>query len=128
MVPAASSIARQARRTVVRRLEKLGADREELAQPLELDSSIQRRQLRRLVDKRIIRVAPNGNYWLDRERWDEYQRQQLLIGIGIMIVTFGVIACLMLNAPLQHHRHGGSAVSDSVSTNRDSAETRLDHD
>ena len=124
MVPAASSIARRARRTVVRRLEKLGADREDVAQPLELDNSIQRRQLRRLVDKLIVRVAPNGNYWLDRERWDEYQRQQMLIGIGIIIVTFGVIACLMLNAPLQHHRHGGSATNGAA----DSSETRLDHD
>jgi hypothetical protein len=118
MVPAASSIARRARRTVVRRLEKLGADREELAQPLELDSSIQQRQLRRMVDNLIIRVAPNGNYWLDRERWDEYQRQQMLIGIGIMIVTFGVIACLALNAP-RHERHRGAeapaASADSAS-------------
>lgn len=125
MVPA-NSITREARRRVVRRLQKLGAEREDLAQPLDLERGIERSQLRRLVDAHIVRVAPNGNYWLDRERWDEYQRQQIVIGIGIMIVAFGVIAAIALNAPRQHHHHGGSAVADSASG--DSAETRLDHD
>lgn len=114
MVPAASSMARQARRTIARRLEKLGAVHEDLAQPLELERSIERSQLRRLVNSRIVRVAPNGNYWLDRERWEEYQRQQLLIAIGLMIVSFGVIACIALNAPRRERPRGAEAPAASA--------------
>jgi hypothetical protein len=110
-------MARRARRTVARRLRELGAVREEFAQPLELDRSIERTQLRRMVDARIVRVAPNGNYWLDRERWAEWQRQQILLAIGIMLVAFGVIAALALNSP----RHVRQRAAGAPAASADSA-------
>jgi hypothetical protein len=112
-VPASSSRARRAARSIARQLKDLGAVHEETARPLALEGAAEQAELKRMIDRRIVRVAKHGTYWLDRERWAECQRKQLLFAIGAILVALGLLVTVALNAP-RSERHPAATTADSA--------------
>ena len=98
MVHGGSARAARARRELVRQLERAGATSQDKAAPLELNGRIEERVLRRLLRKEVIRAGAKGGYWLDRERYADCRRRQLIFAIGAILVTLGIMACAMLYA------------------------------
>jgi hypothetical protein len=100
MVPViipASKQAQQAGRSIARQLKDLGAVREDLARPLAIEGKVEQAQLKHMVERNIVRVAKNGNYWLDSERWADAQRKQLLFVLAAILVTTGLMLTVALN-------------------------------
>src|SRR5262249_29680027 len=93
----------RARREMLGQLRRAEAFSPDRALELELKRGLEQRVLQRMLRREIIRPGARGGYWLDRNRLEEWKRQQLLIAIGMLIVTFGVIACVLIYAPGRHH-------------------------
>jgi len=84
-----------ARRRVIRRLEREGADSPETARPLSALSRIERGRLARLIDLGAVREAAPGSYWLDRGRYavyaDHQRRIAILILLAVLVALFFVV-------------------------------------
>jgi len=82
------------------------------ARPIEADTPLERSVLKSMLKREVIRPGSKGGYWLDEERYAEWKRQNLIIGIGVALVVGGIIACLMIYEP-SHPPHPVTA-ADSV--------------
>lgn len=89
----------RARRILIRQLRKAEAYSLEKAVPLAVESRLQERELARLVRKEVIRPGKKEGYWLDRERYADFQRQRILFVVGALLVAAGFVACMILYGP-----------------------------
>jgi len=88
--------AARARRELVRQLKRAEATSQDKAVPLEVHGRVEERVLRRLIRKEVIREGAKGGYWLDKERYADCRRRQIIFAIGAILVTLGIMACTML--------------------------------
>jgi len=88
--------AARARRELVRQLKRAEATSQDKAVPLEVHGRVEERVLRRLIRKEVIREGTKGGYWLDKERYADCRRRQIIFAIGAILVTLGIMACTML--------------------------------
>ena len=88
--------AARARRILVRQLKHAGATSQAKEVPLEVHGRTEERVLRRLIRKEIVRTGAKGGYWLDLERYADCRRRQIILLIGAVLVTIGIMACAML--------------------------------
>ena len=105
----------RARRELIRHLRSAGALSDAAARPIEADTPLERSVLKSMLKREVIRPGSKGGYWLDEERYAEWKRQNLVIGIGVALVMGGIIACLMIYEPShpRHPQHPATA-ADSV--------------
>jgi hypothetical protein len=89
----------RARRELVRQLKRAEATSQDKAVPLEVRGRVEERVLRRLIRKEVIREDAKGGYWLDKERYADCRRRQMIFAIGAILVTLGIMACAMLYNP-----------------------------
>ena len=87
--------AARARRELVRQLKRAEATSQDKAVPLEVHGRVEERVLRRLIRMGVIREGAKG-YWLDKERYADCRRRQIIFAIGAILVTLGIMACAML--------------------------------
>jgi hypothetical protein len=104
----------QARRALVGQLKRAQAVSQDRAVPIEVHGRVEERMLARFVRKEIIRPGPRGGYWLDRERYADFCRQQLIFVVGVLLVTVGLVACLLIYAPRDHVRGHRAHISSFV--------------
>ena len=88
-----------ARRALVRQLERVEAFGQDRAHGLEVKSRTEERELARLLRREIVRAGPHGGYWLDRERYADWRRLNLIVAVGAILVSAGLVACALLYAP-----------------------------
>jgi len=88
--------AARARHELVRQLKRAEATSQDKAVPLEVHGRVEERVLRRLIRKEVIREGAKGGYWLDKERYADCRRRQIIFAIGAILVTLGIMACTML--------------------------------
>jgi hypothetical protein len=112
----------RARRALISELKRANAFSNESAVPLEPTSSLERTEFEHMLKREVIRRGMRGGYWLDRERYADWQRQNLLFVVGVLLVTAGFTACMVIYMPShpRHHRHHHGAAADSVATPRSS--------
>jgi hypothetical protein len=100
-----SSRPARARRLLIHQLKRANAVSQDRAVPLEVNGRAEERMLARLIRREIVRPGPRGGYWLDKERYADFCRQQIIFVIGALLVTAGIMACVLLYAP----KEGGRA-------------------
>ena len=108
----------RARRELIKHLKDAGATRDETAVPLEPEDSLERAMFKRMLRRGVIRTGMKGGYWLDEERYADWKRQQLLFVVGILLVMFSIMACLIVYEPRHAEHRIDVAPADSVSQAR----------
>lgn len=104
----------RARRALLSELRRAQAFRDESAVPLEPGSSLERAEFERMLKREVIRRGMRGGYWLDLERYADWNRRNLLFVVGILLVTTGFTACMLIYAPSHPRHHHRGAVVDSI--------------
>ena len=98
MVHGSSARAARARRVLVKQLKVARATSYDRAVRLEVNGRTEERVLRRLIRKEIVRADANSKYWLDMERYADCRKRELILALGAILVTLGLMACSMLYA------------------------------
>ncbi len=107
-----------ARRELLKHLQDAGATRDETAVPLEPGDPLERAVFKRMLRRGVIRTGMKGGYWLDEERYADWKRQQVLFVVGILLVVFSIMACLIIYEPHHREQRIDAAPADSVAPTR----------
>ena len=94
----------RARRALVSQLQRAQAYSHDREITLVPGDRVQEGVLARLVSRGIVRPGPKGGYWLDREAYGEFCRQQAIFVVGILLVSLALGVTMALNAPHTRHR------------------------
>ena len=105
----------RARREMLGQLRRANAFSADSAIELELKRGIEVREFNRMLHRGVIRHGARGGFWLDRERLADWKRQQLLVAIGMLMVTLAISICVAIYTPDKHHRpHRVDGSADTV--------------
>jgi hypothetical protein len=95
-----AAAAMRAEREIVAHLRSRRATSPETATELPPLSPLAERRLRRLVDARAVREAPNG-YWLDEVVYASHLADRRSVALLLLVALFGVLLAVLLARAFQ---------------------------
>ena len=93
---AAGHVGTKQQKSVVDLLRERHALHRKAAQPLPELSSSQRRRIRLLVDRDVVRVVAGTRYYLDEDALHELHTRQWAVAFSLAVVVAGIVAAWTL--------------------------------